>query len=149
YGDGSEARLPGLVADLIGKKVDVIWVSDAHAAVVAARATKIIPIVFFGVAFAVEQGLAVSLGRPGRNATGVSFYPTPELVGKKLEFLRQISPKATRVALLHSVEEIQTVSGGVYQEPGLAVDAEARRLNIDLHRYRVKSAADFDSVFGE
>jgi len=147
YGDGDPARLPELVDSLIKKNVDVIWAADADAAVAAARATKTIPIVFFGVAFAVEQGLAESLARPGRNATGVSFYPSIELVGKKLEFLTQVAPKAKRVALLVSEDAVPTVSGGGFTQPYQSVDASARKLKIDLQPHVLHSASELDAVF--
>jgi putative ABC transport system substrate-binding protein len=72
FGEGSEARLDALAADLVRKQVDVIWALGPEAAVAAARATKSIPIVFWGVAYPIEQGLVDSLARPGRNATGVA-----------------------------------------------------------------------------
>ena len=147
YGNGDPARLPELVAGLIRKNVDVIWCADADAAIAAARATKTIPIVFFGVAFAVEQGLADSLARPGHNATGVSFYPSADLVGKKLEILRQVAPKANRVALLVSEDAVPTVAGGGYAQPYISVETAARALKIDLRVIRLRSASELDAAF--
>ncbi|MGH8704983.1 MAG: ABC transporter substrate-binding protein, partial [Burkholderiales bacterium] len=144
-----EARLPELAAERVRKNVDVIWTPDPQAAVAAARATKTIPIVFFGVAFAVEQGLADSLGRPGRNATGISFYPSPDLVGKKLEILRQVAPKATRVAVLSADDAAPTVAGGVFTQPQLSFGAAARQLKMDLRTYRIRAASELDAAFAD
>ena len=147
YGNGNPDRLPEMVAGLIAKNVDVIWAADADAAVAAARATKTIPIVFFGVAFAVEQGLADSLSRPGRNATGVSFYPSADLVGKKLEVLRQVAPKVSRVALLVSEDAVPTVSGSGFKQPYVSVENAASRLKLNLRAHVVRVASDLDAVF--
>jgi putative ABC transport system substrate-binding protein len=147
YGNGDPARLPELVDALLKKNVDVIWAVDADAAVAAARATKTVPIVFFGVAFAVEQGLAESLARPGRNATGVSFYPSTELVGKKIEILSQVVPRARRIALLVSEDAAPTVSGTGYTQPYASVDAAARKLKVELTTHVLHSASELDAVF--
>lgn len=147
YGDGTQARLAALAGELLDKKVDVIWAADADSAVAAARATKTVPIVFFGVAFAVEQGLANSLARPGKNATGVSFYPGPELIAKKLEFLQQAAPKAKRVALLVSEDAVPTVGGQPYKQPYQSVDAAARGLKLDMRVHRISEAAELDAAF--
>jgi len=66
--------------------------------VAAARATRTIPIVFWGVSYPVELGLASGIARPRGNVTGVAFSTGPELTGKQLELFRQMVPTATRLA---------------------------------------------------
>ena len=92
-------RLPALAEELVGLKVDVI-VALATPAIQAARnATKTIPIVMGANADPVGMGFVASLARPGGNITGMSSI-LPELAGKRLELLREVLPKLSRVAFL-------------------------------------------------
>ena len=110
--DGREDRLPELAEKLTRQRVDIIWTLGPSAAVAAARATKTIPIVFWGVSLPVELGLISGYARPGGNVTGVAFTPGPEIFAKPLEFLKQISPGATRLAWISDPDASRTVSGG-------------------------------------
>jgi putative tryptophan/tyrosine transport system substrate-binding protein len=83
--EGKPERLPALAAELVGLKVDVIFVGGGTLAALAAmQATRTVPIVFAGVADPVGSGLVTSLARPGGNVTGSSLL-VPELGGKRLE----------------------------------------------------------------
>jgi putative ABC transport system substrate-binding protein len=94
-----EERLPALAAELVQLKVDVI-VTNANAAVDAAkRATSTIPIVMTASNDPVGSGLVASLGHPGGNVTGMTLFST-ELAGKRLQLLRELLPRAKRVAVL-------------------------------------------------
>jgi len=98
--DGQYDRLPALAADLVRLKVDVILSDGGTPTVLAARkATGTIPIVMTGVADPVGQGIVASLAKPGGNITGVSAQH-PEFAPKAIELLRQLLPRATRVAVL-------------------------------------------------
>src|SRR5512132_205789 len=97
--EGKFERLPALAAELVALKVDVIYAPTVLASLAAKQATKILPIVFTGVADPVTDGLVTGLARPGGNVTGLSNL-APELVGKRLELLKQIVPGVTRVAAL-------------------------------------------------
>lgn len=146
FGFGSEARLPELAAMLIAREVDVIWCLGPEAAIVAARATQTVPIVFWGVAYPVEQELIESLARPGRNATGVAWYSTPEVDGKRLELLREIAPSARRLAFIIVPSAIEKVSGGpatIVSPTALA----AKRLGYELRTFPVVKPEDFDGQF--
>ena len=89
-----------LAAELVALKVDVIFVGGGTRVTLAAmQATKTIPIVFAGVGDPVESGLVTSLARPGGNVTGLSTI-APELIGKRLELLKQAVPGVSRVAVL-------------------------------------------------
>ena len=93
-------RLPGLAADLIDHKVDVIATSGGPLPTSAAKnATSTIPIVFAVGGDPVEGGLVGSLARPGGNVTGVTFIAS-ELIAKRLELLTELVPQAGMVALL-------------------------------------------------
>ena len=98
FGEGREDRLPQLAEELVRRRVDVIWALGPPSAVAAARATRTIPIVFWGVSYPVELGLASGIARPRGNVTGVAFSTGPELTGKQLELFRQMVPTATRLA---------------------------------------------------
>ena len=102
WAEGHYDRLPGLAADLVGRKVDVIAAIGISPVVQAAKdATSTIPIVFVTGADPVGQGLVASLARPGGNLTGVSFLAT-ELNLKRLELLSELVPQATAIALLRN-----------------------------------------------
>ena len=92
-------RLPAFAAELVRLKADVIFAQATPAVEAAKRATSTIPIVFETLGDAVGTGLVSNLARPGGNVTGVSGF-APELTGKRLELIRELLPRATRVALL-------------------------------------------------
>ncbi len=92
-------NLPALADELVGLKVDLIVAAATPAVSAAKNATKTIPIVMTGVADAVGSGFVASLAQPGGNVTG-STNILPELAGKRLELLREILPKLSRVAFL-------------------------------------------------
>jgi putative ABC transport system substrate-binding protein len=95
---GAEEEERSLVADLAREKVDVIVVFNTVAARAALDATTTIPVVFLSND-PVASGLADSVARPGRNATGVSGLMA-DLTGKRLEFLQQLAPAARRIVCL-------------------------------------------------
>jgi len=96
---GKEERLLELAADLVRLKVDVIVTATTPAIAAAKRATSAIPIVMAAVADPVGSGLVTSLARPSGNVTGLTLMST-ELAGKRLQLVRELLPKATRVAVL-------------------------------------------------
>src|SRR5262249_1220126 len=98
YGDHTE-RLPALAAELVRLNVDVIVAGTAPAPEAAQRATSTIPIVMGAHVDPVGSGVVASLAKPGKNVTGVSTLG-PELVGKRLQLLKEIVPGISRVAVL-------------------------------------------------
>jgi putative ABC transport system substrate-binding protein len=108
YARGAGERLPALAADLVALKPDIIVVVSTPATRAAVQATSSIPIVFTGLGDPVGAGLVASLGRPGGNATGLSIMTT-ELGAKWIELLREIAPKAKRVAYLSDMSNKQSV----------------------------------------
>ena len=96
---GQHERLPDLAAELVLLKVDVLMVGTTPAALAAQQATTTIPIVMAGVGDPLGSGLVASLARPGGNVTGLASL-APELFGKQLEFLKEVLPTVSRVAIL-------------------------------------------------
>jgi len=99
WAEGQYDRLPGLAAELVRLKVNVIVTAGPNAIQAAKGATETIPIVIGSVGDPVAMGFVASLARPGGNITGISNM-LPELVGKQLELLKEVLPKVSRVALL-------------------------------------------------
>jgi len=142
--------LPSLAEALVRRHVDVIWAVGPEAAVAAARATKSIPVVFWGVALPVEQELVDSLARPGRNVTGVSWYEGPGVDMKRLEALREIASTAKRLAHLYVPTAAATVSGQLRQSPGIALFAEAAgAMGFLIRRFDVTTASELRAAFGD
>jgi ABC-type uncharacterized transport system substrate-binding protein len=99
WGAGNEERLAEMAAELVQLKVDIIVAAATVAIQAAKRATNTIPIVMAAVSDPVGIGIVASLSRPGGNVTGLTLM-TPDLAGKRLQWLREILPKTTRVAIL-------------------------------------------------
>ena len=99
FAAGKVERLPELAEELVRLKPELIVARATPAAQAAKNATTTIPIVMFGVADAVGSGFVTNLARPGGNMTGVTNI-MPELAGKRLELLREVIPKLSRVAFL-------------------------------------------------
>jgi putative ABC transport system substrate-binding protein len=146
-GDKAE-RLPALAEELVRKRVDVIWAFLPEGAVAAARATRTIPIVFVAVAWPVETGLVDSFARPGRNITGVSAYTGIEVSTKRLEFLKEIAPAATRLSWILDAGMSATVAGGDF-EIGPLLDPATRALGYEVRYHVVRKDEDFDPVFAD
>jgi putative tryptophan/tyrosine transport system substrate-binding protein len=99
WAEGRFERLPDLAAELVQLKVDVIVSVVTQASLAAKNATRTIPIVMVAVGDPLGSGLVDNLARPSGNVTGPSSMYS-DLVGKQLEVLKEIAPKASRVALL-------------------------------------------------
>jgi putative ABC transport system substrate-binding protein len=102
YTEGKRDRAPELATELVRLKVDIIVVAGGDAWIRAAKnATKTIPIVMVGAGSdPVEAGHVESLARPGGNVTGITNL-SRELGGKRLELLKEVVPKLTRIAVLY------------------------------------------------
>jgi len=92
-------QLPGLAAELVRMKVDVIFAPSSTMVEPARQATKTIPIVFANHADPIGIGHVASLARPGGNITGLSEQTT-EIDAKALELLKEVLPQATRIGVL-------------------------------------------------
>src|SRR5205814_6476579 len=131
---------PALAAELVALKVDVIFAPGTPHALAAKQATRTVPIVFTGVSDPVTDGLVTSLARPGGNVTGLSLL-APELVGKRLELLKQVVPGASRIAALwHPGDYGEGVEKAMLRE----ADAAARALGMRLQVVAARGPEDFD-----
>jgi putative ABC transport system substrate-binding protein len=133
-------RLPDLAAELVRLQVDVIIAAVTPTALAAQHATRTIPIVMATVHDPVGSGLVASLARPGGNITGLSLL-SPELVGKQLEFLKEVLPTVSRVAVLRNPASPGHVL--MVQEAEVA----ARALGVELHLLEARGPDEFDSAF--
>jgi putative ABC transport system substrate-binding protein len=151
FSGGRVDVLPELAAELVSKKVDVIWTDGPNAAVAAARATRTIPIVFWAVPSPVELGLVDSLPRPGRNVTGIANTADRGVYLKQFEFLREIAPDVRRVAALAVPTLLPRVEGGVHSLSDSAFGREAtlaaRGIGLEIEWHIVRQADDLEGAF--
>jgi putative ABC transport system substrate-binding protein len=138
--EGKPDRLPGLAAELVHLKVDIIVTAGSPATRAAKEATNTIPIVMTNEADPVGTGFIASLARPGGNITGLSTL-APELSGKRLEILKEVVPKASRVAVL-----------GTSTAPGYAqvlkeIELAAGAFKVQLQYLDVLDPKDIETAF--
>jgi putative ABC transport system substrate-binding protein len=138
--EGEQARQRALVAELVRLKVEVIVASGAGDIRAAKAATATIPIVMIGGGDAVGSGFVASLARPGGNITGLSTL-SPELSGKRLELLKEIVPKVSRVAVFW------TSSSGSYAPEVKEVELAAGALGMKLQNVDVLAPKDIAPAF--
>jgi putative ABC transport system substrate-binding protein len=121
--EGTYERFPALATELVALKVDVIVVTSTPAAVAVKQATRTIPVVITWTADPVGSGLVTSLARPGGNITGLSFF-SPELIGKRLELLKQAVQGVSRVAALwHPGDYVERMEKDILTEADRAAGA--------------------------
>lgn len=139
FAAGQTDRFAGFAADFVRLGGDVIVAGGGEATLAAKEATTTIPIVMVGVPLAVEAGFVASLARPGGNITGMSLAGS-DLNGKRLELLREVAPKASRVALLRGP--------GALGDRGVRVAQNAAKtLRVRLFVYEAQTKADLDGAF--
>ena len=140
YADGKLDRLPALAAELVRLNIDII-VSGGPAATRPAReATSTIPIIMAQDGDPVGNGFVVSLAQPGGNITGLSTV-APEMSGKRLELLKEIIPKLSRVAVFGNSSD--PGNARVLKETELAAAA----FGLKLQYIEVVSLADIETAF--
>jgi putative ABC transport system substrate-binding protein len=140
YAEGKPDRLPALAAELVHLKVDIIVSASPPATRAAKEATSTIPIIMTQDSDPVANGFVASLARPGENISGLSTV-APELSGKRLELLKEIVSRLSRVAVL-----------GTSTEPGNAqslkeVERAARAFGVKLQYLDVLDPKDIETVF--
>ena len=140
WAEAKRDRLPGLVAELVDLKVDLIVTLGGPAAEAAKEATSTIPIVIASTGDAVGSGLIASLARPGGNITGITDQAT-ELSAKRLEFLKEAVPKASRIAVLWNADDRAMTLR--YRE----IERAARILRVAVQPLGVREPDDFDVAF--
>jgi putative ABC transport system substrate-binding protein len=135
--EGRDDQFPALAADLVRLKVDLIVTRGTPAALAAQRATGTIPVVILGVGDPVGQGVVASLARPGRNITGLSAAVT-EIYPKRVQLLREIVPRAARIAGLFNM------SNPALPPQWREIEMAARSLGIESYLLDVRAPEDLE-----
>jgi putative ABC transport system substrate-binding protein len=141
YADFQPDRLQALAAEFASLQPDIIFTHSPLGAQAAQQAAPTIPIVVGVGTDLVEQGLVASLPRPGGNLTGLELRDH-ELLGKRLELLKQALPQIARVAVL-----VDPALRAHHHIPG-AFEGEARALGVHLQRVEAGDPETFDTAFG-
>jgi putative ABC transport system substrate-binding protein len=140
WAQGDQVRVRKLAAELVGLKVDLIATGGQSAAIAAKRVTSTIPIVMATGSDPVALGIVASLRHPGGNVTGLTSINS-ELTAKRLDLLRNLAPRASRIAIMW--DETDTGSRLGEQE----VEAAAKTAGLTIHSVPVGSAAGLDATF--
>jgi putative ABC transport system substrate-binding protein len=138
WADGHMERLPAIMAEVIGSKVDVLVVYGTQAAVAAKNATSTTPIVAAAMGEPLRTGLAASLARPGGNLTGTSVGWAEGIGGKWLELLQETVPRLSTVAVVFSPDTV--IARDLVNE--LQAIAPTRSLRLQLIEVREPGALD-------
>jgi ABC-type uncharacterized transport system substrate-binding protein len=133
-------RFKRMAIELVGLNVDVLVGAGTQAALALRDATKTIPVVFMFIPDPVGTKLVDSLGRPGGNVTGLANFSS-DLIGKRLQFLKEAIPRLSRVALLVNPDS-QTPRR--YIE---AAQAAAPSLGFAINTFEVRSLDEFEPAF--
>jgi putative ABC transport system substrate-binding protein len=138
-GASSRHELSQIASDLVRLKPDAIFAIASSGVNAVRKATASIPIVALDLETdPLATGIVASLARPGGNVTGI-FLDFPELGGKWLELVKQLAPRASRVAALWD-----PVTGRV---PLDGAEASARSLRLQLHVHEARGPGDFEAIF--
>jgi putative ABC transport system substrate-binding protein len=140
WAEARSERLPALAAELAELNVDVIVTLGWKGARSLKQATTTIPVVFVGSGDPVASGLIASLSRPGGNETGISDQSSV-LSAKRLELLKEVVPKAERIAILWNAEDLAMTLR--YQE----LEKAAQLLRVKLQPVGVREPEDFEGAF--
>jgi putative tryptophan/tyrosine transport system substrate-binding protein len=126
WAEGEFDRMPAMAADLVNRRVAVIFAVTDVGVQAAMAATKTIPIVFTTGSDPVAAGFVPSLGRPGGNVTGIAMMGV-ELVAKRLELLHGLLPGATRIAVL-----VNPNNPGITRDTIQHTQDAARRFGLEI-----------------
>ena len=140
YSEGRAERFSEFATELVRLKVDVIVVNTTPAALAVKRSTQTIPIVIPTAIDPVAAGLVASLARPGGNITGLTNQ-APELIGKRLQLLKEAIPRLSRVAVLWNA------ANPANARPWRETQHAGRALGVALQSQEVRGPADFERVF--
>ena len=138
--DGHDERFPALATDLARQKPDLILARGTPAALAAKNATVTIPVVILGVGDPVGQGIVASLAHPGGNITGLSAVVT-ELYAKRVQLLRDLIPRAARIAALFNM------SNPAIPPQWKEVEVAARSLALQPQLLDVRKPEDLAPAF--
>jgi len=141
YAHDDAKRWEPMIAELLAKKPDVLIVFFTGMAQVAMMQTKDVPIVFAIASNPEKSGLVASLARPGGNVTGVSTRDA-ELIGKRIELMREITPGVRRIAMLANPDNPGSTNFYLQNYA-----AEARKFGIEVRPYDARSEAELLRAF--
>ena len=141
WAQGIFTQLPKLAADLVQLNVRLIVASSNREITAAKEATATIPIVMVNAVDPVGAGFVASLAQPRGNLTGLAWAPAVEIVGKHLEFLREVVPNLSRVAVL---VDPGFPGIGPYRD---AAEGAARKLGLTYQEIETREAGDFSKAF--
>jgi len=140
--EGQYNRLPVVTADLVRRRVAVIATpGDTLASIAAKAATATIPTVFGVGEDPVKLGLVASLARPGGNATGINFF-SQEVIAKRLGLLRELVPKAARIAVL-----VNPANGSVTETTLRGVQEAVRTIGLQIQILNATTIGEIDAAF--
>jgi putative ABC transport system substrate-binding protein len=139
HAEGKSDRLPDLARELVRLKVAVIVTASTAGVRAAKQATATIPIVVGSAGDLVREGLVANLARPGGNITG-SIAVSPDLSGKRLELLKEVVPKASRMAVIWHPSPWD-------QEEVREAEIAALTLGVKLQSLQVRSADEFQGAY--
>ena len=145
YAEGNYERLPELAAELVRLQLDLFVARGGPATTAAKRATATVPIVTWGTADPVGIGLVASLARPGGNVTGLSEDVAPEIIGKRLQMLKEVAPTVSKVAILTRVIPPAVVPRITAYDN--ALEAGAKTLGLQFQLWRLQGPDDIDKTF--
>ena len=137
---GKRDLIPEMAAELVRLNVDVIVAPNSTVASLVKQATRTIPIVALATHDGVGTGLYASLAQPGDNITGLESL-APELDVKRVQFLKEIFPKLSRLAVLYNPLDL-----GANIHPTI-ITAAARTFGMETELFEVRSSSEFDAVF--
>ena len=138
--DGYDERFPALATELVRLKPDLILTRGTPAALAAKNATVTIPVVILGIGDPVRQGVVASLAHPGGNITGLSAVVT-ELYAKRVQLLRDLIPRAARIAALFNM------SNPAIPPQWKEVEMAARSLGLQSQLLDVRKPEDLAPAF--
>jgi putative ABC transport system substrate-binding protein len=141
FAENQNDRLPELAADLVRRQVAVIATAGDDVALVTKAATTTIPIVFIASLDPVHLGLVASVARPGGNVTGINFF-AGELAAKRIEFLRDLVPGATRVAVVVNPANPKAAENTLQD-----VEPAARAMGLQIEVLNASSRQEIDAAF--
>ena len=140
YADGKPERLSHLAAELVDLKVDIVITSSTPSVLAIKKASATVPIIFTTISHPVENGIIASFARPGGNVTGLTNF-TEELGGKRLELLKEVAPKVSRIGVLSDL------SNPTQLLEWKEIQAAALGLGLNLQSLGVRTGSDFDRAF--
>jgi putative ABC transport system substrate-binding protein len=140
HAKGELERLPGFAAELVQLKVDMVVAFGTPAALAAKRATVTVPIVIVA-GDPVGTGLVASLAHPGGNSTGLTNEAGLEIFAKRLELLKEMPPKISRLGILTDRSNTAEARGGAATAPS------AQALRLTFVPVDVRSPSGFDGAF--